>query len=80
MSISLVFIILISTPFGVGSAHFHYSDAKEWVDTIYMGAWSRLVFEKIGLFDEELLRDQNDDFRYRLLLACVTSKAKHPLL
>jgi GT2 family glycosyltransferase len=53
--------------FGVGGARFHYSDKEEWVDTVYMGAWSRKVFEKIGLFDEELVRDQDDEFNYRLL-------------
>src|SRR6266540_1716342 len=43
-----------STPFGIGGGRFHYSDQEEWVDTVYMGAWTRKVFEKIGLFDEEL--------------------------
>jgi glycosyltransferase involved in cell wall biosynthesis len=55
-----------STPFGVGGSRFHYSDDEEWVDTVYMGAWPRQVFEKIGLFDEELVRDQDDEFNYRL--------------
>lgn len=55
-----------SMPFGVGGARFHYSDQEEWVDTVYMGAWPRRVFEKYGLFDEELVRDQDDEFNYRL--------------
>lgn len=55
-----------STPFGVGGGRFHYSEKEEWVDTVYMGAWPRQVFEKIGLFDEELVRDQDDEFNYRL--------------
>ena len=55
-----------STPFGIGGGRFHYSDEEEWVDTVYMGAWPRQVFEKIGLFDEELVRDQDDEFNYRL--------------
>ena len=56
-----------STPFGVGGGRFHTSNKEEWVDTVYMGAWPRRVFEKIGLFDEELVRDQDDEFNYRLL-------------
>jgi glycosyltransferase involved in cell wall biosynthesis len=56
-----------STPFGVGNARFHYSSRDEWVDTVYMGAWPRAVFTRIGLFDEELVRDQDDEFNYRLL-------------
>lgn len=55
------------SPFGVGNARFHYSDREEWVDTVYMGAWPRTVFTRIGLFDEELVRDQDDEFNYRLL-------------
>ena len=55
-----------SSPFGVGGARFHYSEKEEWVDTVYMGAWPRRVFQKIGLFDEELVRDQDDEFNYRL--------------
>ena len=56
-----------SSRFGVGGARFHYSDQDEWVDTVYMGAWPRQVFDRIGLFDEELVRDQDDEFNYRLL-------------
>jgi glycosyltransferase involved in cell wall biosynthesis len=53
--------------FGVGGARFHYSDIEEWVDTVYMGAWPRTVFQNIGLFDEEQVRNQDDEFNYRLL-------------
>jgi glycosyltransferase involved in cell wall biosynthesis len=52
--------------FGVGGARFHYSEVEEWVDTVYMGAWPRSVFQRIGLFDEEQVRNQDDEFNYRL--------------
>jgi glycosyltransferase involved in cell wall biosynthesis len=71
------------TPFGVGSARFHYSDCEEWVDTVYLGAWPRAVFERIGLFDEELVRDQDDEFNYRLrkaggrILLCPDIKSRY---
>jgi succinoglycan biosynthesis protein ExoA len=55
-----------SSPFGVGGARFHYSAQKEWVDTVYMGAWWHTVFERIGKFDEEMVRNQDDEFNYRL--------------
>jgi len=58
-----------STPFGIGNGRFHYSDQEEWVDTVYMGAWPRAVFDKIGVFDEELVRNQDDEFNYRLRAA-----------
>jgi glycosyltransferase involved in cell wall biosynthesis len=59
--------LVTSTPFGVGGARFHYSEYEEWVDTVYMGAWPRQVFERVGLFDEEQVRNQDDEFNYRLL-------------
>ncbi len=55
-----------STPFGVGGGRFHYSEQEEWVDTVYMGAWPRRIFDQIGFFDEELVRDQDDEFNYRI--------------
>jgi len=58
-----------SSPFGVGGARFHYSEREEWVDTVYLGAWRREVFDRIGVFDEELVRDQDDEFNYRLRAA-----------
>ncbi|MEM7344599.1 MAG: glycosyltransferase family 2 protein, partial [Chloroflexota bacterium] len=61
-----VVTLATSSPFGVGGARFHYSDEEEWVDTVYLGAWRREVFEKIGLFDEEMVRNQDDEFNYRL--------------
>jgi len=58
-----------SSRFGVGSALFHYTDKPGWVDTVYMGAYRRQVFDRIGLFDEELVRNQDDEFNYRLIRA-----------
>lgn len=55
-----------SNPFGVGGARFHYSDREEWVDTVYMGAWRRSVFERYGGFDEEMVRNQDDELNYRI--------------
>jgi cellulose synthase/poly-beta-1,6-N-acetylglucosamine synthase-like glycosyltransferase len=55
-----------SSPFGVGGARFHYSAREEWVDTVYMGAWRREVFDKVGRFDEEMVRNQDDELSYRI--------------
>lgn len=55
-----------SSPFGVGGGRFHYSEAEEWADTVYMGAWPRSVFDRVGGFDEEMVRNQDDEFNYRL--------------
>jgi glycosyltransferase involved in cell wall biosynthesis len=55
-----------SSAFGVGGARFHYATEEEYVDTVYMGAWRRDVFERIGMFDEAFVRNQDDEFNYRL--------------
>lgn len=55
-----------SSPFGVGGARFHYSATEEWVDTAYMGAWRREIFERVGGFDEEMVRNQDDELSYRI--------------
>ena len=62
-----------SSPFGVGGARFHYSSQEEWVDTVYLGCWPRQVFERLGGFDEEMVRNQDDEFNYRL-----ASRGKSP--
>lgn len=55
-----------SSPFGIGNARFHYSEKEEYVDTVYLGAWRRRTFAEYGFFDEELVRNQDDEFNYRL--------------
>ena len=51
--------------FGIGS-YFHFGTEEREVDTVYLGMWPRQVFERVGLFDEELVRNQDDEFNYRL--------------
>ena len=62
-------VLATSSPFGVGGARFHYAETAGWVDTVYMGAYPRAVFDRIGLFDEELVRNQDDEFNFRLTRA-----------
>ncbi|CAN5339799.1 glycosyltransferase family 2 protein [soil metagenome] len=62
----------MSSNFGVGNAHFRTGNKDGFVDTVAFGAYKREVFDKIGLFDEELIRNQDDEFNYRLLSAGFT--------
>jgi len=61
--------IATSSPFGVGNARFHYTADAGWSDTVYLGAYRRDVFKRIGHFDEELVRNQDDEFNFRLIQA-----------
>jgi glycosyltransferase involved in cell wall biosynthesis len=51
--------------FGIG-AYFHFASDERDADTVYMGMWPRDVFRRVGLFDEELVRNQDDEFSYRI--------------
>ncbi len=61
-----VIALALNSPFGVGNARFHYTTKEIEVDTVFMGACYRHVYEKIGGFDEEMVRNQDDEFSYRL--------------
>ena len=57
----------MSSSFGVGNAHFRTGNANGYVDTVAFGAYKKEVFEKIGYFDEDLVRNQDDEFNFRVL-------------
>ena len=54
------------SPFVVGGARAHNPGYEGVVDTVYLGCWPRETFDRIGLFDEELVRNQDDEFNLRL--------------
>ena len=59
--------LTLSHPFGVGNSYFR-TGLKEprFVDTVPFGCYKREVFEKIGLFDEQLVRTDDIEFNLRL--------------
>jgi glycosyltransferase involved in cell wall biosynthesis len=58
----------ISHRFGVGNAHFRIGlRERQEVDTVPFGCFRREVFQRVGLFDEELIRNQDDEFNFRLI-------------
>lgn len=62
--------ISMSHPFGVGNSYFRIGTKEpRWVDTVPFGCYKRAVFDKIGMFDEELVRNQDDEFNSRLIKA-----------
>jgi glycosyltransferase involved in cell wall biosynthesis len=56
----------MSSVFGVGNAHFRTGTKSGFVDTVAFGAYRKEVFETCGFFDEELTRNQDDEFNFRL--------------
>jgi len=54
------------SPFSTGGTRGHNKTYEGETDTIYLGCWPREVFLRIGMFDEELARNQDDEFNLRL--------------
>lgn len=57
----------MSSTFGMGDSHFRIGARKTMeVDTVPFGCYKKNVFEKIGYYDEELIRNQDDELNGRL--------------
>ncbi len=61
-----VISLVLWSPFGVGNSKFRYSQKEQYVDTLAFAAYRRDVFDRVGLFDEKLYRNQDNDLNYRL--------------
>lgn len=59
--------LAMATPFGVGGATFRYATEESDVDTVFMGVCLRAMYERIGGFDAEMVRNQDDELSMRLL-------------
>ena len=59
--------LALSSRFGVGPVAFRLDCAEQkYVDTVAYGVYSRRAIDRIGILDEELVRNQDDEFNYRL--------------
>lgn len=54
-----------STSFGIGGSKIHQVEYEGESDHVYLGSWKRNLFSEVGLFDEHLKRNQDDEFHYR---------------
>lgn len=61
--------IAMRSPFGVGNARFRTGGEDGYVDTLAFGAYRKQDLFDVGLFDEELTRNQDDELNYRLVKA-----------
>jgi hypothetical protein len=55
------------SPFSVGGARSHVLEHEGLVDSVYLGCWRRETFERFGYFDEELVRNQDDEHNLRIV-------------
>lgn len=55
-----------SSRFGVGNSIFRLSGSEKEVDTVPFGTFRRNLFDKIGLYDERLVRNQDIELNSRI--------------
>jgi len=77
---------ILRNRFGVGNSEFRTSDKDGFVDTVPFGAFRREVFDRVGLFNEKLVRNQDNDLNARIrkaggkiYLASALTTCYHPV-
>jgi succinoglycan biosynthesis protein ExoA len=61
--------IAMAHPVGVGNALHHFAGYEGWSEGVPFPAFRRWVFQKVGRFEEQLVRNQDDEFNYRIMQA-----------
>jgi glycosyltransferase involved in cell wall biosynthesis len=57
----------LASPLGVGGAKYRSADAEGLVDTVFLGAFRRRVFETIGLWDPGAITNEDAELNQRIL-------------
>ena len=58
--------LAMGSTFGVGGGNFRILKESAYTDTVGTPMYKKEVFKNIGLFNESLLRNQDDEFNFRL--------------
>lgn len=58
---------MLSSKFGVGNSRFRTERVSAYVDTVPFGAFRREVFQKVGMYDERLVRNQDNELNFRII-------------
>lgn len=59
----------MTSKFGVGGSNFRAIKKSGYVDTVGTPVYRKILFDEIGLFDENLIRNQDDELNFRLYKA-----------
>ena len=55
------------SPFAIGGGKFHNENYEGYADTVYLGAFRRETLLQLGLYDERLPLNEDDDLNLRLI-------------
>jgi succinoglycan biosynthesis protein ExoA len=58
----------MSHPAGIGNAKHRFPNYEGYAEGACFPMFRREIFDKVGLYDENLVRNQDDDFNYRIAL------------
>jgi succinoglycan biosynthesis protein ExoA len=59
--------LAMSAKFGVGDSYFRTESGQtKLVDTMPFPAYTRAIIDRVGPYDEELVRNQDDEYNYRI--------------
>ena len=59
--------LAMSSKFGVGGSAFRtVHDRESYTDTVAFPGYTRKIIERVGLFNEELVRNQDDEYNFRI--------------
>ena len=56
----------LESPLGMGGAGYRSSDREGFVDTVFLGAFPRRVFEKVGLYDPGAVTNEDAELNQRI--------------
>jgi succinoglycan biosynthesis protein ExoA len=59
----------LSSPLGVGGAAYRSAEAEGPVDTVFLGAFRRRVFETVGMWDPGAITNEDAELNQRILAA-----------
>lgn len=57
---------VLTSPFGVGNSKYRLNASSGYVDTVPFGTFRRELFDRIGYFNEELIRSEDNEINYRI--------------
>jgi glycosyltransferase involved in cell wall biosynthesis len=57
---------VLASPFGVGNSKFRISAEEGFVETVPFGAFRRELFDRIGMYNEKLVRNQDVELNARI--------------
>jgi succinoglycan biosynthesis protein ExoA len=57
---------VLTSPYGVGNSRFRTCGEDGFVDTVPFGAFRREIFERLGMYNEKLVRNQDNELNARI--------------